>query len=63
MHNRYTDQEMASIWSEQEKYETWFDVEHKVCEIYADLGKIPYDTPKTMDSLRDRYHMAYTRSR
>jgi adenylosuccinate lyase len=53
MHNRYTDQEMAAIWSEQEKYETWFDVEHKVCEIYADLGKIPYATPKTMDSLRE----------
>ena len=53
MHNRYTDQEMAAIWSEQEKYETWFEVEHKVCEIYAELGKIPYDTPKTMESLRE----------
>ena len=53
MHSRYTDQEMAAIWSEQEKYETWFEVEHKVCEIYAELGKIPYDTPKTMESLRE----------
>jgi adenylosuccinate lyase len=38
---RYTRPEMAVIWSEQRKLETWLEVELAVCETLADRGLIP----------------------
>ncbi|MFN2532561.1 MAG: lyase family protein, partial [Pyrinomonadaceae bacterium] len=38
---RYTLPEMAAIWSEQNKFQKWLDVELAVCEIHAEMGTIP----------------------
>ncbi len=46
---RYTRSEMAQIWSEQRKLETWLEVELAVCEVLAERGVIP---PADMQALR-----------
>ena len=43
MIERYSRQEMASIWSEQAKYERWLEVELSVCEARADAGDIAHE--------------------
>ncbi len=40
---RYSRPEMARIWSDQRKYETWLQVEIAVCEAWADQGVVPKD--------------------
>ena len=52
MHERYTDKEMSQIWSEKNKFEKWFDIELHVAKIQSELGIIPYDVPKTMETLK-----------
>jgi adenylosuccinate lyase len=41
MIERYTLPEMGSLWSEENKFQKWLDVELAVCEVHADLGTIP----------------------
>ncbi|HOC25579.1 MAG TPA: adenylosuccinate lyase, partial [bacterium] len=41
MIKRYARPEMAAIWSDEHKYETWLRVEIAVCEAQAELGAIP----------------------
>jgi len=41
MIERYTLPEMAAIWSEENKYRKWLEVELAVCEAWARLGRIP----------------------
>lgn len=43
MINRYTLPEMGSLWSEQNKFQKWLDVEIAVCEVHAEDGVIPLD--------------------
>lgn len=43
---RYTRQEMGSIWSMENKYQKWLDVEIAVCEAWAELGEIPEESLK-----------------
>lgn len=43
MIERYTRPEMGAIWTEENKYRKWLDVEIAVCEAWNDLGKIPDD--------------------
>jgi adenylosuccinate lyase len=38
---RYTRKQMAHIWSDQNRYQKWLDVEIAVCEAWTELGKIP----------------------
>ena len=38
---RYTRPEMAKIWTEQRKLETWLEIELLVCEALSELGEIP----------------------
>lgn len=45
MIDRYTRPEMASIWSDEAKFETWLEVELAVCEAQAELGLIPKEAP------------------
>ena len=40
---RYSRPEMARVWSDQRKYETWLQVEIAVCEAWAEQGAIPRD--------------------
>jgi adenylosuccinate lyase len=41
MIERYTLPEMGRIWSEQNKFQKWLDIEILVCEALASLGEIP----------------------
>ncbi|RMG46453.1 MAG: adenylosuccinate lyase [Acidobacteria bacterium] len=38
---RYTLPEMGAIWSEENKFRKWLDVEIAVCEVHAEMGTIP----------------------
>ncbi|HKV34032.1 MAG TPA: adenylosuccinate lyase [Pyrinomonadaceae bacterium] len=41
MIDRYTLPEMGALWSEQNKFQKWLDVEVAVCEVHAENGTIP----------------------
>lgn len=43
MIDRYTRPQMAAIWTEEAKFQTFLDVEIAVCEAQAKLGRIPED--------------------
>ena len=43
MIERYTLPEMGALWSEQNKFQKWLDVEIAVCEVHAEMGTIPSD--------------------
>lgn len=38
---RYTLPEMGALWSEQNKFQKWLDVEIAVCDVHAEDGTIP----------------------
>ncbi|MGI8782508.1 MAG: adenylosuccinate lyase [Acidobacteriota bacterium] len=38
---RYTLPEMAAVWSDQNRFQKWLDVEIAVCEVLAERGEIP----------------------
>ena len=40
---RYTLPEMGSIWSQENRYRKWLDVELAVCEVQVEMGMIPRD--------------------
>lgn len=44
MIRRYTRQIMERIWSDENRYQKWLDVEIAVCEAWASLGKIPEES-------------------
>ncbi|EAF5034165.1 adenylosuccinate lyase [Listeria monocytogenes] len=41
MLERYTRKEMGNIWTEQNHYQAWLEVEILACEAWAELGDIP----------------------
>jgi adenylosuccinate lyase len=41
MISRYTLPEMGALWSEQNKFQKWLEVELAVCEVHAEMGTIP----------------------
>ena len=43
MIERYTLPEMGALWSLQNKFQKWLDVEIAVCEVHAEDGVIPQD--------------------
>lgn len=43
MIERYTRPEMGAIWSDQNKYSIWLEIEILACEAQAELGIIPHD--------------------
>jgi adenylosuccinate lyase len=43
MISRYTLPEMGTLWSEQNKFQKWLDVEIAVCEVHAEDRTIPRD--------------------
>ena len=43
MIERYTLPEMGAVWSQQNKFQKWLDVEIAVCEVHAEMGTIPAD--------------------
>jgi adenylosuccinate lyase len=49
MIDRYSRPEMKAIWSEENKYRKWLDVELAVCQAWAELGQIPKAALKTIE--------------
>ncbi|UCF35568.1 MAG: adenylosuccinate lyase [Acidobacteriota bacterium] len=41
MIERYTTPEMAQLWSEEQKFRAWLEVEIAVCEVLAEKGEVP----------------------
>ena len=51
MITRYTRPEMAKIWSDENRYRCWLEVEILACEAWAELGDIPKeDVQKIRDN-------------
>ena len=50
MIERYTLPEMGAIWSLQNKFQKWLDVEIAVCEVHAEDGIIPSDALEQIKS-------------
>lgn len=48
MIDRYTRPTFKKIWSDENKFQKWLDVELAVCEAQAELGFIPPDALKTI---------------
>jgi len=53
MIERYTTPEMARIWSEENKFRAWLEVEIAVCEVLADRGEIPREAVETIREKAD----------
>lgn len=51
MIERYTLPEMGSIWTEENKYRKWLEVELAVCEAWKELDKIP---PQALKRIREK---------
>ena len=50
MIERYTLPEMGAVWSLQNKFQKWLDVELRVCEVHAEDGIIPADALEQIKS-------------
>ena len=48
MIERYTRPEMGAIWTEQNKYQAWLEVEILACEAWAEIGEIPKEDVKKL---------------
>ena len=46
MIERYTREEMGAIWTEENKYNAWLEVEILACEAWSELGVIPSEDVK-----------------
>ena len=51
MIERYTRPEMGNIWTEENKYRKWLDVELAVCEAWAKAGDIP---PQSLQTIKEK---------
>jgi len=51
MIRRYTRPEMGAIWTEQNRYQKWLDVELAVCEAWHELGEIP---PEALEKIKQK---------
>ncbi len=45
---RYTQPQMAAIWTDQRKYEIWLEIETLACEAQAECGYIPLEDARTI---------------
>ncbi|MEQ1788963.1 MAG: adenylosuccinate lyase [Rickettsiales bacterium] len=45
---RYSCPEMVAIWTDQTKYQIWFEIEAHACDALAELGVIPKSAAKTI---------------
>ena len=58
MISRYTLPEMGAVWSEQNKFQKWLDVELAVCEVHAEMGTIPREA---LEQIKTRAQFSVTR--
>ena len=50
MIDRYILPEMGALWSEENKFQKWLDVEIAVCEVHAEMGTIPREALEQIKS-------------
>src|SRR3982750_3915260 len=50
MITRYTLPEMGALWSEENKFQKWLEVEIAVCEVHAEMGTIPKEALEQIKS-------------
>ncbi len=50
MIERYSREEMASIWTEENQFQSWLDVEIAACKAWSRLGIIPEDDIRKMET-------------
>ncbi|MGL5916966.1 MAG: adenylosuccinate lyase, partial [Culicoidibacterales bacterium] len=48
MISRYTREEMAKIWSDENRYQAWLEVEILAAEAFAEMGEIPQADAKAL---------------
>lgn len=48
MIERYTRPEMAALWTKEQKFSTWLEVELHATDAWAKLGKVPLDAAEKM---------------
>jgi len=48
---RYTLPKMGSIWTDENKYRKWLDVELAVCDAWSEIGKIP---PQALQNIKKK---------
>lgn len=48
MIDRYTRPEMGAIWTEENRFQAWLEVEILACEAWAELGDIPKEDVKVL---------------
>ncbi len=48
MIERYSRPQMAAIWSEQNQFQSWLDVELAACKAWSEIGHIPEEDVKTL---------------
>ncbi|MBN1843926.1 MAG: adenylosuccinate lyase [Deltaproteobacteria bacterium] len=58
MIKRYTRQSMGRIWTEENKFQTWLEVELLVCEALAGMGEIP---KKAAQNIRNKARFSIER--
>ena len=61
MIERYSREEMSQIWTDQNRYEAWLEVEILACEAWSELGFIPKeDVKKIRENARVDVAVSYT---
>ena len=48
---RYTREEIAHIWSDENKFKLWLDIEIAVCEAWSRLGRVP---PEALERIKEK---------
>jgi adenylosuccinate lyase len=57
MIDRYTLPEMGAIWTDQNRFQKWLDVEIAACEVHAEMGMIPAEAVEVIKQ-RARFDVA-----
>ena len=50
---RYSRPEMVEIWSQQNKFKIWYEIEAHACDAQAELGVIPKEAAKSIWQAKD----------
>ena len=50
MIDRYTRKEMGRIWTLENRYQAWFDVELAVCRAWSEMGRIPAEAVNNIEA-------------
>ena len=59
---RYTRPVMAAIWSPENRYRIWFEIEALACEAMAEYGAIPKDAARTIRMKGDAAMAAFSQA-